>query len=456
MVEVIVAIALVTIVLLGGSIALNSIQQTTSQQRNVLEASNLATKYEELFQADAYQNSGNVSPGTYTYTDTVGSTIFTTKVEFNLEDPSGTSTAPQTLCVSSTQSETGIIWGIVSTVSWNHMAGSGPVVQTTDIAPGKAGVQSLSNATIAAAIEGTDGTPLANRALKFQISENQLGSSTTPPPLPNNGQVDYTTSSGCAVVTSLVADPNWAYTVTIAGNPGWVSSQELSDLTPNQPSSGQMTVSSGEVTKLTNPIQMGLGQTETVSLQPVKFSCGQQVTPSCFATGFSPATNVPITVGNPSLSGGSYTFGIGGPTPTSMLLYPYSNGYSVWTGDSTQSSPGWVNYAATEQQQPTAISVTAGATGSVAVPVYRLGVQTSAGGTITATEQSGLGVSFTLPAQGGSYLAGVPLGQYELESNGTPLSPNPYVWLTPSGWIAGTSATAAPTGTPSTGDVVES
>ena len=455
MVEVIVAIVLVTIVLLGGSIALNSIQQTTSQQRNVLEASNIATKYEELFQADAYQNSGNVSPGTYTYTDTVGSTVFTTNVQFNLEDPSGTSTAPQTLCVSSTQSETGIIWGITSTVSWQHMGGSGPVVQTTDIAPGKAGVQSLAKATIAAAVVGPDGSPLTSPDLKFQISENQLGSGSSAPALPNNGQVDYTTSNGCAVVTNLVADPNWDYTVTIAGNPGWVSSQELSDLTPNQPSSGQMTVSSGEVTKLSNPIQMGLGQTETVSLQPVSFACGQQITPTCYSTSFTPATNVPITVGNPSISGGSYTFGIGSATPTSMLLYPYSNGYSVWAGDSAQSSPGWVSYTGTEQQLPVSISVTAGSTGSVTVPVYRLGVQTSAGGTITAVEQSGLGASFTLAAQGAAYVAGLPLGQYELESNGTPLSPNPYVWLTPAGWIAGTSATSTPTGTPSTGNVAD-
>lgn len=459
LVEVIVSIVLVTIVLLGGSIGLNAIQNTSSQQSNLIEAGNLANKYEELFQADAYQNSGNVAPGTYKYSDTVGNTTFSTQVVFSLEDPSGTDTAPSTLCVSSDTSETGEIWGITATVTWPNMTGADPVVETTDIAPGKAGVNSLTDATVAAAIDGTSGSALTGETINFTIAATQVGDSGSTPALPNNGQTQYSTTDGCAVVDHLVANANYDYTITLAGNPGWVDSQELSDDTPEQPSV-EMAVSAGEVTKLSDPLQLGQGQTETVSLQPVNYGCNiPQTTPSsipasCDSSSFQPASNVPVSVGNPSITGGFYSFGLSGNTPSSMLLYPYSNGYSVWAGDNDEASPGWSSYGSNGEQDPVSISTTAEGSGSVSVPVYELAVHTTSPQPITAVEQSGAGISYTLSSTGSNlYSAGLPLGQYELESNGSPLSSNPYVWITPNGWITNSSASTTPSGTAQTGTV---
>jgi type II secretory pathway pseudopilin PulG len=457
LVELVVAIAIVLIVLLGGFEGIDSIQLLSSQQRNVIEAGNLATQYEELFQAAAYAEGGNISPGTYTYHDLVGGTRFTTDVAFSIQDPSGTSTAPVTLCTSGSASETGEIWGITATVTWRNMGGIPPVVQTTDLAPGKAGVLSLDKATVAVELVGPDDAPVTS-SINFTISEVAAVANPDPAPALPGGKTSYSTSSGCAVVDNLIADPDWYYVITLSGNSGWVSSQELSDLTPTQPGSGDLSVSAGEVTKVNNPLQIAEGQTESVTLQPVTYTCGAQVTRSCYSSAFSPAAGIPVSVGNPSLSGGEHAFsGTGGATPTSLLLFPYSNGYGVWSGDQAQSSPSWASYTGSEQQQSPSISVAPGGSGSVTVPVYELALTTSASGPITAVEQGGAGTSYAL-APGGSklYTAGLPLGQYELEANGVALSPDPYVWLTPSGWIAETASAATPSGTPQTGTLAES
>lgn len=463
LVEVIVALALVTIVMLGGFMALDYTQSSSAQQMNILEATNLATKYEEMFQAYAYQNSGNMSPGSFTYNDTVGNVTFTTSVSFQITTPTGTATTPTAICLSTSTSETGEVWVITAKVTWPDMTGAQPVVQTTELAPGEAGVRSLRKATVGVELEGSNGQPLSGQTLNYVISEEQVGTGAgSPPALPNSGQTNYSTSSGCAVVNRLTASPNWDYVLTVSGNPGWVSSQELSDQTTTQPATGWQTVSTGEVTIAKPPIQLAQGQNELVSLQPTTYNCNipnstpASIPASCDAGNFAPAADIPVTVGNSAITGGFYAFGDqpSTATPASVLLYPYTTGYSVWAGDSIQASPGWVGYTAALNGNPVTISVSSNGNGTVNVPVYRLAVS-GAGGPVTAIAQAGVGLSYSLLPSGGNYAAGLPLGQYELEVNGTPCSPDPYVWITPAGWIASPTATATPSGAPSTGTVVE-
>lgn len=464
LIEVIVAVALVTIVMLGGFMALDYTQSSSAQQQNILEASNLATKYEEMFQAFAYQNSGNMSPGTFTYNDTVGTVTFTTDVTFQLDDPTGTSTTPTALCLSPSTSETGEVWVITASVSWPDMTGAQPVVQTTELAPGEAGVRSLTKATVAVEVEDQNDNPLRGQQINYMITEEQAGSSGgNPPPLPNGGQTNYSTTSGCAVVNRLVANPNWDYVITLSGNPGWVSAQELSDATPNQPATAWQSVSIGEVTLAKPPLQIAQGQDELVSLQPTTYNCNiPNSTPagipnSCDAGNFAPAADIPVTVGNSSLTNGFYAFGDqpNTATPASILLYPYTTGYSVWAGDSIQASPGWVGYTSAQNSNPVTISVTPNGNGTVNVPVYDLDVKGTSG-PVTAVAQNGSGLSYTLPPSPGGYGAGLPLGQYELEVGGSACGPKPYVWVTPSGWIASPNASGTPSGPPpSTGSVRE-
>ena len=464
MIEIIVAISIVTIVMIAGFLSLTFTQSTTAQQANSLEASQLATKYEELFQSNANQTSGNVSPGTYTYTDVVNHTTFTTTVSFAVEDPSGTSTAASTLCTSNSDTETGEVWAITAEVTWSDMVGAAPIIQTTYIAPGKAGAESLSDASVAAAIDGANGLPLSGTTINFVISEVQEGSGGSgAPALPNSGQTNYSTNDGCAEVDDLVADANWDYELTISGNPGWVSSQELSDLTPTQANTGALDVSAGEVAKYNGaPIELAKGQTETISLQPIKYGCSipsgtpSTIPASCDSASFAAAAGIPVSVVNADISttDNAYTFGSGTTTPTSMLLYPYSSGYSVFAGDAVQSEAGWTGYGSNSGSM-VAIDVTSGGSGAISVPVYDVSVSTTSAAPIYAVEQGGAGYKYQLTSQGGNiYSAGLPLGQYELESGSTPLTPSPFVWVTPNGWFASaTSSSTPPTGTPSTGNI---
>ncbi|MHB8435069.1 MAG: type IV pilus modification PilV family protein [Acidimicrobiales bacterium] len=459
LVETLISMTLVAVVILGGLAGLNYIQSTTGQQRNRIEASGLATKYEELFQADASQNSGSVTPGTYNYSDTIANTTFQSRVSFSLDSSNGVN-PPSSLCVSSTNSETGELWAITVKVTWHNMQGSPPVVQTTDIAPGQAGANALSNGTIAAEIIGLDSAPLTQDAsgnpvsINWVLSEVKVGSGTSPqPPLPNNGQTNYTTTDGCAVATNLVANPNWDYVVTLAGNPGWVDPQEQSDTNLPDPATAALAVYPGEVTKLQVPLQLAQGQNETFTLQPVTYSCGKTITSACYTSSFTPAANIPISVGNPffSSTGGSYTFGVGGPTPTSELLYPFTNGYSVYAGDGGEASQSYSGYSTQASPQ---INPTAGGTGQAAVPVYRLSLQNSPSSPV-ATPISGAVLNYGLTSTGGSsYAAGLPLGEYQLTGGGS--MTNPYVWLTPSGVYYSSSLMAVPTdGTLASGSVSE-
>lgn len=464
LVEVLVAFVLIAIVLLGGYGAVNYFQLASAQQRQQFEASLLATKYEELFQAYAYYDAGNVAPGAYNYTESVPAgkpqaITYHVAVSVSLITPSSGGNSATTVCLSKQTLETGNAWGVTTTVTWTNMQGSNPVVENTIIAPGQAGAQSISNSTIAVPLDNLDGSPYTGD-VNWTLSAAPTGSgSATPPTLPNGGRTAYATDNGCAVVNNLPVEPGWGYEVTLGGNSGLVTDQEQSDQTTNAVA-GPLQVYAGEVSKAT-PIVVAKGQDESVTVQPVTYSCGATVSPSCYAPSsgsgsFQALTDIPVSVGNGLLSNSYYTFGSGAsPTPSSMLLFPYPTGYSVWAGDSVQASAGYSGYGGT--QQPPTISVSAGGSGTVVVPVFNLAVNVSSyqsGSDITATEVAGSGTTYDLNSAGGSnFDGGLPLGQYELGTTGAALTSTTYVWVTPTGVCTSSSVMSTPCSSPSTSPV---
>ncbi len=512
LVELVVAVVIIIIVLLSGTVAIDFALSASNTQRLKIEATNLAVSTMEQDQ----QLAASLGIGQTTATETINTTTFT--VVTNVTDFAQNGSQLTTICTSSSSAVSQQIWQVTVTVTWPQMNGAPPISQTTEVAPGKANAVDLTNGEIAVAVN-EPALPPHMTPLNFTITPQYIGSASPPPPYPTpsgqsdpSGTVFNTGDSGCGVVSGLAPDASWDYVVTLENNPGWVSSNELSDAnvigaTAQDPTE-TLTALAGQVTHTVPPFQMAPGITAEITLQPVSYSCaGGTPSPSptttttstttstststttstttlppapCYLSsgdpGYAvPVVTLPVSFGNPSLSGNQYTFGNGAVAVTSELLYPYSS-YAVWAGDSALSSPGatypgtsnyvYAGASGSDTPAPVNLSFSGGTTATVSVPTYDLSLSISSscpGDNLSATEQSGSSLAYQLNAPIGTTSAsGVPLGQYLLSGSGgssgtcPPLSATGglYVWITPTGVYQSGSPTSNPyTGTQVSGSL---
>ncbi|MGA2211011.1 MAG: hypothetical protein ABSH30_15400 [Acidimicrobiales bacterium] len=460
MIELIVAVVIITIVLLSGTTAIDFSLTASNMQRLKVEASDLALSSIEQDE----QLASSLAIGQSATTTTINTTTFTITTTVTDLDQNGSQLT--TVCTSSSPSVAQQIWQIAVAVTWAHMNGAPAVTQTTEVAPGQVDAVDLAYGEIAVPVTGANGLPIAT-PVNFTVTPNYIPGGAAAYPTPS-GQTDpagitfNTGANGCGVVTGLSPSPQWNYIVTLSGNPGLVSSTELSDVNPAGDPTQTLSAPAGQVTRVSPAFQLATGITTTITLQPVNFACaGGSPVPACYvAAGKAnyavPLATLPVTFGNSSLPASQYTFGSGTTTISSELVYPYSS-YDVWSGDMAQSSPGatvtglgtflYAGPGTTDDTPaPIVLSFTgSGTTASVTVPTYDLSIQVAsscAGDNLLATEESGGGYAYGLNAATGSgnpvSATGMPLGQYLLSGTGGSCpaltsAKGLYVWVTPTG-----------------------
>jgi prepilin-type N-terminal cleavage/methylation domain-containing protein len=445
LVEVLVALLVLSLVVLPATKALTSSLGATNVQRLRVEATGIATTALEEVQHEA-----EFTPpvgGTTSTTQSVGGETFSVATTFTPVDEAGGSYT--TVCQSSSGGSQLQIWLVSASVSWTNMHGASPVVQTTEVAPGTIGASDLADGEIAVAVDGLNGDPLTSAAINYRVAPVLVaGSGSLPPTVTGN-----TGDTGCGVALGLDASPDFQWVVTLTPNPGYVATSEASDQSPAGPPAtlSPLTVEPGEVTQLQQPFQVAAGDTATVTFETVGFSSTSPdpLTPD---PAVLPASDIPVTVASSGIvPNGQFTFGNASTPVTSMLLYPFASGYSLWSGDAPDSDP---SYVPAGENPPTplyangaasTLSVSPGGAQSLVVPVYPLSVSAPAGSTPSATEVGGAGYSYALnapPAAGGDSSTGLPLGQYAVSAGGsaTPV----YVWITPSGCYESSSEMNTP------------
>ncbi|MHB1510185.1 MAG: hypothetical protein ACYCST_11930 [Acidimicrobiales bacterium] len=486
LVELVIAVVIIIIVLLSGTVAIDFALSASNTQRLKIEATNLAVSIMEQDQ----QIAASLGIGQTTTTETINTTTFT--IVTNVTDFAQNGSQLTTVCTSSSAAVSQQIWQVTVTVTWPQMNGAPPISQTTEVAPGKANAFDLTNGEIGVAVN-EPALPPHMTALNFTVTPKYIGSASPSPPYPTpsgqsdpSGTVFNTGDSGCGVVSGLAPDASWDYVVTLENNPGWVSSNELSDANVigaiAQDPTETLTALAGQVSHTVPPFQMAPGVTTTITLQPVSYLCtGGSPAASCDLhpgdPGYAaPVTTLPISFGNPSLSGNQYTFGNGTTAVTSELLYPYSS-YAVWTGDMALSSPGATvtgtsNYVyagshGTDTPAPVNLSFPGGTTAAVSVPTYDLSLSISSPctGDVLSAQEQGASTSYALNTTSATTsVSGMPLGQYLLSLSATgpscpalaasPPSAGLYVWITPTGVYQSGSPTSNPyTGTQVSGSL---
>lgn len=451
LIELIVAVIVIGIVMLSGSIGIDYALSSSNAQRIRVEATSLAVTNMERDE----QLAGTLGIGTTTKTMVINSTTFSVATTVSVLDQNGSQLT--TVCTTSGASDSQQIFQVSVNVTWPHMNGTPPILQSTEVAPGQANALDLSNGEIAVPVVGVTSQPLTT-PLNFTVTPQYIGTGSAPAyPTPTgetnpSGTVFNTGTQGCGVVTGLSTSPQWNYVVTLVSNSNWVSSNELSDSNVNGSATEDPTQTlsalAGQVSRVNPAFQMAQGVSTTFTFQPVTYACaGGNPAPSCYsATGPAPASPMPLTVANSSLTNGQYTF----DTPSSTeLLYPYSS-YDLWSGDMAQSNPGATNvglgtplYPGTtsETPGPVVLTLTGSSTATAKIPTYGLSIQITsacAGASLVATEQSGQDIAYTLnPPAGGISASGMPLGQFHLSISGSACSLTSakglYLWITPQG-----------------------
>ena len=322
------------------------------------------------------------------------------------------------------------------------------------------------------------------------------------PSVPSNTVISATAdtgTSGCAVFTNLDAQTGWQYTAAVIYCSGTVTSNctptSIVDFdensanvnAPGTPQQTGITPSPGTLI-VANPFYLGEGSTATLT-----FKAGA----SCTTTGCTTApaaTLLPsasrVTVSNQHLQcvstssvcvlgNGSTT--VASSAAASLLLFPYSDGYRVWAGDSPESDPLNVASGASTPQYatvpPSLLLQTASNTAATATPnstiwLYYAGFSLKYSSTaitgmrFTSVDGGADAYSFSQACKASpcTMQVALPLGEYSVTvttasgaatlSSGGPGAP--YVWVTPTGVCSSTDVTTPYTEIPLTTASVES
>jgi Tfp pilus assembly protein PilV len=434
-VEVLVAITVLVIAMIGAALLFENAIITSGNTRNRVVAANLATEQMESVRGQASNPATFqlIPQGTTTYpTDATDPTNaqLVNGIQYTVEQ------AVQFVGQNSTTSScdspgptNGQILQVSETVTWNDMGGTQPIHEVTALAP-PVGVYSTSTGSIAVKILDSTGAP--SDSVNVQISGPTTLSQAT-------------TGSGCAYFAFV---PAGTYAVSVVD--GGVGDQEVSPPVQNA--------------------SVSIGQTAPVQFQ---YDTAATIVATIPASP-PPATGMSISVANTGLQPyGQFSFAATGATTTSPPLFPYVSGYTVFAGNCTDNNPLGKD-TSRNPYYPTAaplpLAVTPGGSSAATVPLYAVSVHVQnatggaavAGATMTAKETSfpapyvavctsgtatgsapTLGLS-TSSATGDSVTA-LPLGHWAIKATSGARNLTVNVWVKPDGVYAVDGTTGAST-----------
>jgi prepilin-type N-terminal cleavage/methylation domain-containing protein len=319
MVELVVSIMIFALTIAAIAAGMSTSFSLTRGNRSRSVAANLAAQEMDTIRSTSFSN---LAIGQLTTTQTVSGVAYTVTRQTQWVTQSGTSGS----CgVPSGQQQLRYL-SIVVNVSWANMAGVAPIASSTVLAP-PAGTGSIETAVLD---RTGGGVPNANVAL------TDSGGNTS---------TKTTASDGCALFTSL--QPG-TFSVAVTKT-GFVDTQGV--VAPSQ----SVDVYSGGI----YGVQFDYDQAATINpltLQAISGSIPAAV------------QNAPVTIANAGLTLGKIVVAGSGLTrgPFSNL-FPFTNGYEAWAGNCNDADPGATALL---------VSVTPGGTGTGAISMPRITVQT--------------------------------------------------------------------------------
>ena len=353
-VEVLVAITIIVIALLGAALLFENGIVTSGNTRNRVIAQQIASTQLEKVRGTAADPTQftTITAGTTTFPSSVNGLQFTVQQTVDFVSQGST----QSTC-DAPGTNSGLLLRVREKVTWVGMQGTAPIREATVLAP-PVGAYSAASGSIAVKVFDSTSAPAAG--INVQISGP-------------SSQTIQTTPEGCAFFAFIAPG---TYTVTVTQGTG-VGDQE--NLAPSQ----------------TTSVSVG----QTASLQ---FSYDNAATIN--VTGWSnssatPASGIPISVANSGLQPYSqYSFGTGITSLTP--LFPYSSGYTLFAGNCTDNNPlGKDTNRALfyPTQSPTIVPVTPNGTSSATVPLYPLSIVVVRGATPVAGTVPTLAETTTYP-----------------------------------------------------------
>ncbi|MGO9198293.1 MAG: prepilin-type N-terminal cleavage/methylation domain-containing protein [Acidimicrobiales bacterium] len=379
LVEVIVAVVLITITSLPTALILINSNRTASYSRLQSEADDVASQVleqqEQLAQGETYTPPSGT---TYNYV-TIGQVVFKSALTVYVNN-AVTGVSPCLEPAGSGESQE--IWFVTVKVTWTGEGGGnstggfqysgGPVSLTTELAPAASGSGNLtiSGGEIAVPVENLNTTLDTSDVVWFTATGIWTNSAVSQPAVPSGEYTTETESTGnlgCAQFLNLDAAAGWEYEVTVAycAAPGSIagsctsSSPEIVDYdengaqfstadpgAPGIPTEQGITVTQGQVTVI-NPFYLAEAATVPITFATYRYPTGAAA-PTKESPAWEPAY-VRVGVQNQHLQCSSVTSTceLGDATATyatstggDLYLYPYTDGYTpVYAGDETESNP---------------------------------------------------------------------------------------------------------------------
>ncbi len=393
-VEVLVAITVLVIAMLGAALLFENAIIASGNTRNRVIAANLATQQLETVRGTA------ADPTKFTSIPQ-GQSVITTPdqlvngIQFTVtQDVQFVGQSSSTSSCDTPGSTTGQIMQVSETVTWPDMSGTAPVQNVTTLAP-PVGAYSASSGSIGVKVFDSTG------AVADNVTVQAVG-----PAAPSPQQ---TTAEGCAYFAFL---PVGTYAVTITEGTG-VGDQEL--VAPVQNAS------------------VSIGQTTSLQFQydsPATIVATLQAAPPAHASGMS------ISVVNTGLQPyGQFSFPAAGAgdVTSSPALFPYQSGYVVFAGNCTDNNPLGKDTSRNPfypTATPVPVAVTPNGSTAATVPLYPLNVhvQNSAavavtGTTPTAAETSTFAAPYSAVCTSGTATGSAPtLGLTTLTATGDSLT----------------------------------
>ncbi len=442
-VEVLVAITVLVIAMLGAALLFENAIITSGNTRNRVVAANLATEAMENVRGMAANPAqfGNIVQGGTDFPATpiaANNAQLINGIQFSVHQDAeliGTNSTTSS-CDNPSLTSTGAILHVVETVTWPDMGGTQPVTEITNLSP-PVGVYNPASGSIA--VKVFDSTGAAASDISVQIA----GPATA---------TLQTTTEGCAYFAFY---PPGTYTVTVTEGTG-VGDQESA--APVQTAS------------------VSIGQTVPLQFQYDTPATIVATLPSPTNTPGAPAhaTGMYDSVANTGLQPYSqFSFaGAAGDVTTSPGLFPYASGYTVFAGSCTDNNPlgkDTSRNAFYPTAAPVPIALAPGGSAAVTLSLYTLPVHVTAAGvavsgaTVTAAETSfsapyvavctaGTASAPSLPAPyglaatnaTGDSVTGMPLGHFTIKAQSGAKKGSVNVWVKPDG-VYGVSGTGAAT-----------
>jgi type II secretory pathway pseudopilin PulG len=396
--ELVVAMSILSFVLLAFGSAMGSSLTVVRNNRERIVAANLAAQEMERVRSSAF---ASLPLGRSDVVETINGQAYTVQRDITWQDQSA-GTGP---CDSPTSTEDLLL--IEVSVSWTGMGVVAPVESSTVLTP-SAGAFDPTKGNIAVQVLGASGAPAAGDTVTITPS----------------GQTQFTPASGCAFFRQL--NPG-SYTITLS-RPGYVDGE--GNPTPHQVA--------------------GVVANEQVGV-PFEFDAASTVA----ATIAGPAgawvpPDLTVHAGSTGLALGSRSFPGTGTTRSLTSLFPFKGGYELWAGPCLDSDPEGVTDPNDPQpfwpgaQRAELVAVTPGAstTATIVLPAVDLIVtdgagQPEGGGTVVAYRAADAACpggavldAGTVDAAGHALIA-LPYGRWTLAVSGVSSSGWPAVTLDP-------------------------